>query len=350
MPSFQSAGLRVFARDVFIACGVPDDIAQEVARSLELADLSGHPSHGFIRIPSYIESIEDGQVKPDARPTDLSRSEHSLLVDGNWGFGHPVAAYATREAAGLALENGIALAGCVNLNHIGRLGQWAELAADLKVILLMFTGGEWTTMAGAPFGGVGRVLATNPMAAAVPSATMGSMIIDFATTASAEGKLRVARAKGAQVPPDTIIDKDGNPTRDPEDFYDGGMLLPFGGHKGYGLSLLVDALGSSLTGAWRTEEATKFGACIIAINPAVFVSTDEQGAAVDRLFSRVKSVPPAPGFDEVLIPGEPERQARERHGQQGVELSDATVSALLEAGLALDVDASVLDKSGGVGE
>ena len=343
MPLFESADLRTFARDVFIACKVPVDIAEEVAMALSLADLSGHPSHGAIRVPSYVEMIDDGRVIPANRPFDISRSANTVLIDANWGFGHPAAAYSTRAVASMALESGLALAGCVHLNHIGRLGQWAELAAELGIVLIMLTGGEYTTMTGTPFGGRGRVLSTNPMAAAVPSATSGSMILDFATTASAEGKLRVARAKGMQVPPNTIIDKHGNPTTDPEDFYDGGMLLPFGGHKGYALSLLVDALGSCLTGASQTDNKNKFGATLIGINPGVFVSAEAAGAAVDRLFDRVVSVPPAPGFDEVLIPGSPERRARERHSVQGVELSEATVSALRTTGEALGVDTAALD-------
>ena len=346
MPLFESAELRVFARDVFIACKAPEDIAEEVSIALELADLSGHPSHGVIRVPSYVEMIDDGRVIPVNRPTEISRTVNTVLIDGNWGFGHPVAAYATREVAAMAMESGIALAGCVRLNHIGRLGQWAELAADLGVVLLMLTGGEYATMSAAPYGGMSRALSTNPMAAAVPSATRGSMIVDFATTASAEGKLKVARAKGAQVPPNTIIDKNGNPTTDPEDFYDGGMLLPFGGHKGYALSLLVDAVGSCLTGAWQTDDDNKFGASVIAINPAVFISGESARAGVDRLIDRVTSAPPAPGFDEVLIPGDPERRSRERLNEQGVELSEATVASLRAVGADLGVDTAVLESAG----
>lgn len=343
MPSFASEGLRVFARDVFIACNAPEDIAEEVATALSLADLSGHPSHGVIRVPSYIDEMDAGRVAPGNRPVELSRTANTVLLDANWGFGHPAAAQATREVAAMALESGLALAGCIHLNHVGRLGQWAELAADLGIVMLMFTGGEYTTMTATPFGGMSRRLSTNPMSAAVPSATKGSMILDFATTASAEGKLRVARAKGAQVPPNTIIDKHGNPTTDPEEFYDGGMLLPFGEHKGYALSMLVHALGSCLTGAWSSERANKFGATLIGIDPAVFVPADNGGAGVDRLFDQMTSAKPAPGFDEVLIPGDPERRSRARYSNEGVELSETTVSELRKAGAALGVDTSVLD-------
>ena len=343
MPSFASEGLRDFARDVFIACNTPEDIADEVATALMLADLSGHPSHGVIRVPSYIDQMNAEQVVPGNRTTEISRTANAVLLDANWGFGHPAAAHATREVAAMALESGIALAGVISQNHVGRLGQWAELAADLGVILLMFTGGEYITNTAAPFGGMSRRLSTNPMSAAIPSATKGSMILDFATTASAEGKLRVARAKGAQVPPNVIIDKHGNPTTDPEDFYDGGMLLPFGAHKGYALSMLVHALGSCLTGAWDTEEINKFGAALIGIDPAVFVPAEIGGGGVDRLFDRMTTAKPAPGFEEVLVPGEPERRSRERLSKEGVELSEATVDALRESGEALGVDTSALD-------
>ena len=341
MPKFESAELRQYAREVFIACKTPEDTADEVADALLLADLSGHPSHGIIRVPSYVEMIDDGRVIPGNSPIEVRRTPTTVLIDGNWGFGHPVAALTTRTVVEMAKENGIALGGCIHLNHVGRLGQWAEMAADMGMILIMTVGGKYTHLIAAPYGGVGRVLSTNPMAVSVPSASRGSLILDFATTASAEGKLRVARAKGAQAPPNTIIDKHGNPTTDPEDFYDEGMLLPFGGHKGYALSLMVDALSSCLTGAAQTDNVNKFGATLIGIDPSVFTSSDRYGSDVDSLFERVTSVPPAPGFDEVLIPGDPERRSRDRLSREGVEVSAATVEALRDVGKAMSVDTSV---------
>ena len=140
------------------------------------------------------------------------------------------------------------------------------------------------------------------------------MILDFATSAQAVGKIRIAQARGAPLPENSILDSEGNPSTDPNAFFDGGLLVPFGGHKGSALSILIDALGSGLTGAELTDRYNKLGVILIGIDPAVFRPRDEYGAAVDGLFDRVTRVQTAPGFDEVLIPGEPERRSRaEQH-------------------------------------
>ena len=154
--------------------------------------------------------------------------------------------------------------------------------------------------------------------------------------------MKVARAKRAPAPAGTIVDKHGRPTTDVEEFYDGGMLLPFGGHKGYALSLVVEALASCLTGSDATEKPSKFGALLIGIDPTSFRPAGDYGASVDRLFDRMTAVPPAPGFSEVLIPGDPERRSRARLRAEGVELAPATVQALVESAGKLGVDAGVL--------
>ncbi len=341
MPQFTSSVLEQYGRDVFTAAGSPPDIADAVARSLVLADLSGHPSHGVMRIPDYVSYIDEGLVDPRVRPSVKQATANAVFVDGHWGFGQITAAEAVAEVVKLAKASGIAMAGMMNCNHVGRVGEWVELAAASDVIAIMTVGGP-SDIVTAPFGGSETALSTNPIAAGVPAGSRDPMILDYATSAQAVGKIRIAQARGLPVPENSILDSDGNPSTDPDDFFDGGLLLAFGGHKGYALSILVDALGSGLTGSELTDRYHKLGAVLIGIDPGVFRPRDEYGAAVDGLFDRITGVEPAPGFSEVLIPGEPERRARSEQQATGVEVAPATLQTLLDTAEKLGVDVSAL--------
>ena len=341
MPQFTSSVLEQYGRDVFTAAGSPPDIADAVARSLVLADLSGHPSHGVMRIPDYVSYIDEGLVDPRVRPSVKQATANAVFVDGHWGFGQITAAEAVAEVVKLAKASGIAMAGMMNCNHVGRVGEWVELAAASDVIAIMTVGGP-SDIVTAPFGGAETALSTNPIAAGVPAGSRDPMILDYATSAQAVGKIRIAQARGLPMPENSILDSSGNPSTDPEDFFDGGLLLAFGGHKGYALSILVDALGSGLTGSELTDRYHKLGAVLIGIDPGVFRPRDEYGAAVDGLFDRITGVEPAPGFSEVLIPGEPERRARSEQLATGVEVAPATLQTLLDTAEKLGVDVSAL--------
>ena len=344
MPQFSSSALEQYGRDVFTAAGSPPAIADAVARSLVLADLSGHPSHGVMRIPDYVTYIDEGLVDPKVRPSIRHATANAVFVDGRWGFGQITAADAVAAVVKLAKASGIALAGMLNCNHVGRVGEWAELAAASDVLAIMVVGGP-SDIVTAPFGGAETALSTNPIAAGVPAGSRDPMILDFATSAQAVGKIRIAQARGQSLPENSILDAEGNPTTNPDDFFDGGLLLPFGGHKGSALSILIDALGSGLTGSEQTDRYNKLGAVLIGINPAVFRPRDEYGAAVDGLFDRVTGVQTTPGFDEVLIPGEPERRARREQRTSGVEVAPATLQTLLETADKLGVDVGELRKA-----
>ncbi len=346
MPRVGSGRLTQFATAIFESLGTPADIADEVAKSLVSADLSGHPSHGVIRIVGeygYVNFVRNGMVEPAGRPEAIQRDGATAMVDGNWGFGHTAAAFATRLAAELARKHGISMVGVYRSNHMGRLGLWAEMAAEEGIILLMSLGGSgW--FGGTPYGGAARALATNPFAAAVPAGERDPMIVDFATMSSAEGKVRVALTTGKRLPEGQILDKDGNPSTDPADLYEGGMLLPFGGHKGSALAILMEALGSCLTGAESTEKMSKEGAILIGIDPARFRDRPSYDEAATGLFERIEAVPPAPGFEEVMLPGEPERRARARGAASGVEIAPEIFEALRDIALELDVAPDLLSE------
>ena len=342
MPQFTSSVLEQFGQDVFTAAGAPTDIADAVSRSLVLADLSGHPSHGVMRIPDYVGYIHEGLVDPRVRPSVKHVTANAVFVDGHWGFGQITAAEAVAAVVKLAQASGIAMAGMINCNHVGRVGEWVELAAASDVIAVMIVGGP-SDIVTAPFGGAETALSTNPIAAGVPASSHDPMILDFATSAQAVGKIRIAQARGLPVPENSILDSEGNPSTEPDDFFNGGLLLPFGGHKGSALSILIDALGSGLTGSEQTDRYHKLGSVLIGISPTVFRPRSEYGAAVDGLFDRVTGAQPAPGFNEVLLPGEPERRARSEHRRSGVEVAPATLQTLVDTAERLGVDSHALN-------
>jgi len=319
---------------VFVAVGCPEPVARRVGDALVDANLVGHDSHGVIRIPQYVAAVRDGEVVPSAEPTVIRDTDAAALVDGQWGFGQVTAERATRLAIEKAKALGLGMAGAVRCNHIGRVGEYSEMAAQSGVVAFVTTGGFGGRGGrAAPFGGREGVLGTNPLSFGFPGRDGTAMLVDFATTAVAAGKIAVARAKGEPLPAGSILDKDGNPTNNAEDFYAGGVQLPFGGHKGYALQLVVELLGRVLTGADDYAEGNRggpvyghAGAVVLAIDAGVFRDADKVVEATEATLDRIRAVPPAPGFDRVMIPGVGDagearagralRRGRDRRGDQ----------------------------------
>jgi uncharacterized oxidoreductase len=338
MLTMTAQRLHDATRRIFEGAGTPTDLATQMADILVESNLVGHDSHGVIRIPAYIKQIKEGTLVPGARPEVVEETPGSALVDGKYAFGHIAAAFATEVAIRKAKESKAVVVSVVRCNHIGRLGEWASRAAAKDVIAFVVVGGFGGPGIAAPFGGAGRALSTNPISVGMPGGDMPDMLVDFATTAVAEGKVQVARAKGVPLPPGCILDKDGNPSTNPEDLYAGGMLLPFGGHKGYGLAMVVELLGGALApGEQYNAEGRRGGAVIIGIDAATFHPLVAYEQAADYHLRRIKQIPPAKGFSEVLLPGEPERRSKEERLRDGIPVPEATWNAIVEAGRAVGV-------------
>ena len=333
MPTFPAESLVAVGNSIFRAAGTPDDIADLVARSLVDANLAGHDSHGVLRIPSYVDEIKSGHIKPTVRPEVEREGAGVVCVDAGWGFGLSAAHFCMGLAASKARQGQLALVTMTRSNHIGRLGQWAEEAAQAGVIGMVATSWGGGPYAATPFGGAGKLLSTNPIAFGIPLAHGPPFVLDYATTAVAEGKLRVARAKQASVPDGWIVDKSGRPTNDPEDFYSGGMLLPFGGHKGFALALVVELLSVALTGADKVpDEHGRFnGAVFLAIDPTAVRPLEEFVQTAERINARVAGAQPAPDSDGVLIPGQPEARSREARQKDGIPVAETTWQAIQAA-------------------
>lgn len=337
--------LRAVTETIFVGAGAPQDLAQEMGEALVGANLAGHDSHGVIRIPAYINLIKNGGLNPKARPSIVEESPTSALVDGHWTFGHVAAKYATDVAIRKAKQSKTAVVSVVRCNHIGRLGQWASQAAAQDVIAMVMVGGGGGSPgrggrgSAAPFGGAEPAFSTNPISIGVPGGQTSDMLIDFATTVVAEGKIQVARAKGAELPPGCILDKNGQPSTNPHDFYDGGVLLPFGGHKGYALAMFVEMLCGAFTpGDAYNGDGRRGGAVVWAVDAHAFRPTGEYEQQADFVLNRVKGIRPAQGFERVMIPGEPELTSKEARLREGIPVADATWQQIVEAGKSVGVE------------
>ena len=354
----QHAHLLAFACAMLEAAGTPADLASDVAESLVEANLCGHDSHGVLRLPSYLgfsrkqksESRIFNSIFPEKRAVLLADKRPGLAirrVDGGWGWGQPAARMATRTAIELAARTGVASVTVERCNHVGRLGEYVAMVAEAGLI------GLATCNAGpavAPFNGRERLFGTNPFAFAVPR-TVGPrgdgpapIVVDFATSGVAEGKLQVAQSKGQLVAPGLIIDKDGMPSADPAAFYAGGALLPMGQHKGYGINVLADLLGGGLSGiglactpAYGEGNRGGNGFIITVYNIADFVPVEHYVTQVNHLYARVRASRPAHGVDAVLVPGDPEWMSRERHMREGISIPDSIWQALRETAQELNV-------------
>ncbi len=349
MPSYSAGRLIRVARAIFRASGAPEDAAARVAEALVDANLAGHDSHGVIRIPEYVKAIEAGELVPDARPEVVQETPTSALVDGHWTFGQVVAQFAVGLAVAKARESGVAAVGIVRTYHMGRMGEYPTMASAEGVISLLFAGGFGGLSRVAPYGGAGMAYGTNPIAIGLPAGAHSPVMADFATSSVAAGKVALAYAKGEQLPAGCIISQDGQPTTDPADYLAGGYLLPFGGHKGYALAVVAELLGQAVTGADAMVEGGRGGdtygaggALIIALNAGLFRAQDGYVRAVDSTLDRIKAVPAAPGFKEVLLPGEPEVRARQRRLTEGIPVAETTWEEIRTCGAHLGVDAEAL--------
>ena len=338
----EAAALEDLVRRIFLAIGASETVAATVAGHLIRANLSGHDSHGVIRIPQYVADADRGELIPSANAAVVRESGAVGTIDAGRGFGHSATAFAMEWAADRAARFGIAAAAIRRANHIGRLGEYAEQAAARGVIGIAtvgIVGGGGVT----PHGGRGRYLGTNPWAIGVPS-DGEPMIYDAATSAVAEGKVKVAASKGVAVPAGAIIDSDGHPSLNPADYYAGGALLPLGGalagHKGYGLALasaLVGALamvdGDDPTTAGTTSQPIGpgwlAGAFVIAIDPEWFGGAERYRLAVADALSGLRRQPAAEGVAEILIPGDPERRSRAARERDGIPIPDSVWNDLL---------------------
>ncbi len=331
MPVASADQLRELSRALLASCGTPVDQACLVADGLVNANLAGHDSHGVLRLPGYLAGVEQQHVIPGNLPRLVTTSGATAIVDADHGWGQPAMWLATEAAHDLAREFGVATTVVQNSYHIGRVAPYVEWLAARGIVAIAMAN---AAPAVAPFGGSQRVLGTNPIAWAVPrDESKQAVSFDVATAGVAEGKLRVARAKGLPVPEGNLVDRDGRPTTDPHEFYAGGALLPFGGHKGSGFSLLAQFLGRGLAGmdpsAYNGPRGVN-GPIIIAIDISRFADPEDFRAEIEAQCDVVTASAPREGVAAVQLPGEPELSTREERLREGIPVPDAIWQELRE--------------------
>jgi uncharacterized oxidoreductase len=342
MPTVAAQGLVDLVAAIMERAGSGEAEARTIAQRLVDSNLVGHDSHGVLRVGKYLEWVRIGWLVPNAAPMIVFENGTIAIVDGNRGFGQVVGEFATKLGIAMAADGGIAMVGLRNCGHLGRLGDWAEMAAAVGQVSLHFLNTSGAQRV-APFGGADRRLSTNPLAIGVPLAGGEPAILDITTSMVAEGKLMVARNKGERVPEGWIVDRHGKPTTDPGEFYDGGALLTIGAHKGSGLSILTDLLaGAVTTGRSSDPDDTvlRNNMLSIYIAPAVY---DKRGAVMNeaqRLVDWVKASPPAVADQPVLAPGEIERSTRAKRLASGIPLDDTTWADLVAAARSVGIDES----------
>jgi LDH2 family malate/lactate/ureidoglycolate dehydrogenase len=333
-----TAEIAALAREILELAGADTLNASITAEHLARADECGVHSHGVVHLPGYVDDIEAGRLDPAARPHVLREDETSALVSGNWTFGQVAALDAIRLGIAKAREHGLALVGLVQSHHIGRLGHFTELAGREGAITQVWGGGySEEDPHSAPYGRRERVLGTNPIAFGFPGGDEPAMGFDYATTAVAGMKIATARRRGEQLPPGSIVDREGRPTTDPEEFFAGGAHVPFGGHKGYGIAMAAEWLGRILTGSDAYADSVHGGRILghqgvsfIVIRADLFTPIEEFQARADDMSRRTRRVAPAPGFERVLVPGELEFRTAERQQREGVEMEDVVWTTLIE--------------------
>ncbi|OLC13306.1 MAG: hypothetical protein AUH29_13390 [Candidatus Rokubacteria bacterium 13_1_40CM_69_27] len=344
MPTIDPAKLEQVTRDVFVARGVPAGDAGWIATLLVRANLRGHDSHGVIRIPHYVRAMKAGEVNPAPHITVESETPTIALIDGDQGFGQVVARRGITLAVEKATAQGMSAVTLKRTNHIGRLADYAEMAASQGLIGMLWVNAPMALNV-APWGGAGRRLGTNPHAIAVPGPNGSvAMSLDFATSVIAEGKLKVKFNRGEPVAPGIMLNGAGQPSTDPREFYADppGSLLTVGGHKGYGLSLAVEILGGILSGtgvARATPGPVQNGTLMVCLDPGRFLPPADFHAQVEALFAFARSAPLAAGAKEILIPGEPEARTERERRAHGIPVDDETWRQIAKCAAEVDVSA-----------
>jgi uncharacterized oxidoreductase len=342
MPRLQAEPLLAFVTDIVAAIGSSSDAARTVAEHLVTANLAGHDSHGVIRLKQYAEHARAGKVDPTARPVALRERGATALVDGNLAWGQVTAMFAMDLAVAKAKAHGSGAVCVRNCYHVGRVGVYPLRAAREGFIAIVFAN-TYGVARVAPWGGTEPRLATNPIAAAVP--TRGEpFLLDITTSVVAEGKVRLAKNEGRPIPEGWVLDREGRPSTDPAALYDGGTLLPLGGregHKGYGLSALCDILGGVVTGAGSglMTKSHGNGLFIQVTDPGAFAEREELLARIDQFIAYLKSSARKPGVAEILLPGEPEQRTEARRRREGVDIDARTWEEVAALARELGLDA-----------
>lgn len=335
MPVLSADDVVHICEAMFEATGVSKEDAKIVGEHIARANLCGHDSHGIQNVSRLVGLLRKGAINPRGKWKVKKETPATALIDGDWALGQAVVTSALNIAIDKAKTTGVGAVSIFNCSHIGRLGDYTNTIAERGMIGMLYA----NSLPGvAAFGGKTRVLGTNPISYAFPTDDEPIMM-DFATSIVAEGKVRAALHKGLQIPVGWILDRDGKATTNPADLYSkpgepmsaGGSLLPAAGHKGYSLAVGVDILAGALTGSGMSGEIKSGnGVFLQAINIESFSTIEDYKAHVGKLIVNLKNASVANGFEEILLPGEPELRSKQKRLSDGIPIPESTWDELVK--------------------
>jgi len=338
--------LKRFGAAVMVKAGLGEDEAEVFMENLLFADSRGVGSHGISRLVNYSKRVQCGVITPKVNAEVVKEAPSCLVVDGHNGIGAKIARQTMDMCIARAKETGCCVATVRNGNHFGAGAFYTKYAAQKGMIAFVISNSE---AAVAPIGGAKAMLGTNPLAVSVPAKRNDPFDLDMATSVVARGKVVLAQKEGRQIPKGWAVDKDGKDTTDPNAVLDGGFMLPFGGPKGYAISLFIDLMCSCLGGALNCRTTPHFwtdydhpqniGYFMVVIDPDKFLPREEFEDRVDTMLEEFKHCPTAPGVSRVFIPGEIEAGKERTSAAEGIEISDAVAEELRRVGKSFGVEA-----------
>ncbi len=339
MKYIDATTLRGWITKIFEAAGLRSEAAFLVADHLVEANLRGVDSHGVLRVPIYVERLRAGVVNPAPRPRVVRQHRGVALVDGDNGPGQVAGMFATDLVIRLAEQYGVGVVCVRNSTHYGAAAYYVERIAKAGFVGLTTTNAEPRVV---PYGGAKPALGTNPIAFAA-EAPQGMLVLDMATSQVAMGKIYFARERNEPIPEGWAVDEAGRPTTDP---HKAQACLPLGGPKGFGLGLMVEVLSGVLTGAAILNEIGRMldfshpqnvGHFFLALDPEYTVGRKVFRERLGKLWDAIKATSPAPGFAEVLIPGELEERTRHQRLKGGIPIPEQLYNKLVQLSEALGV-------------
>ncbi|WP_462422147.1 ureidoglycolate dehydrogenase [Salinicoccus sp. Marseille-QA3877] len=324
--------LKNATQDVFKKYGLPEESAETIADVLVHANLRGVDSHGVLRIEHYIKRIKEGGINIQPRISESESSATTSTIDGDNGFGHYIAKKAMNSAIERAKAEGVGAVAVKNSSHCGALSYFVNQAAEDGLIGIAMTHADKIVV---PFGGAESFFGTNPIAFGFPANKEEPLILDFATSTVALGKILNARETGESIPSGWGVDKDGNDTNNPNEVV---ALTPFGGPKGYGLAMVVEIFTALLTGAAFGPHISKMygdydknrelGHFFMVIDPAKFVAADIFKSRLDQMINELREAPPAGNSEQIFAPGDIEMQTVKEREKNGIPITASIVEFL----------------------
>jgi ureidoglycolate dehydrogenase (NAD+) len=338
---YAAADLRAFCAQALQRVGARPDDAAVTADALVTADLRGVHSHGVLRVGVYVDRLRAGSINPRAELAIVRDRGAVLVVDAQAGLGIAMAVGAMDLAIARGRAHGVAAVGVRNGNHCGMLAYMAMRAPAAGAVGIAASNGDAQV---APWGARAKFLGTSPLAVAVPARHEPPIVLDMATSVVAHGRIKAAADRGEPIPPDWAVDSEGRPTTDPGEALLG-ALLPFGGPKGSGISILIDLLAGLLPGGRSGPEIVPLyegldrpqgvGHLLVALQVEAFEPLEVFGARVEETVRRIRALPPAAGASRPFLPGELEHLRAEEYRVRGIPLPPDTVAELARAASAL---------------